>query len=114
MSADTSFWHDAERIERLPDPPSAERLRLIQDKPYRGGFEPAVDVDQPYEAKIAFGSIPSDMVGSLASNGAGRIRIGDTQYGHWFDGDAYGSTLRLNGKENKAVFNGKYVVRIFV
>ena len=109
LSADTSFWHDAERIERLPDPPSAERLRLIQDKPYRGGFEPAVDVDQPYEAKIVFGSIPSDMVGSLASNGAGRIRIGDTQYGQWFDGDGYVSTLRLNGKENKAVFNGKYI-----
>ena len=104
-----SFWNDVERVGRLPDPPSAERLKLIQEKPYRGGFEPASDVEQPYELKIVHGQIPPDLIGTLASNGAGRIRVGDTQYGHWFDGDALVSCLCFDGKENRAVFNGKYI-----
>ena len=105
----SSFWNDAERVARLPDPPSAERLKLIQEKPYRGGFEPAIDVEEPYEPKIVQGRIPSDLVGTLASNGAGRIRVGDAQFGHWFDGDGYVSCISFNGKENQAVFNGRYI-----
>ena len=105
----SSFWNDGERVARLPDPPSAERLKLIQEKPYRGGFEPAIDVEQPYELKIVQGRIPPDLIGTLASNGAGRIRVGDTQYGHWFDGDGYVSCVSFNGKENRAVFNGRYI-----
>jgi carotenoid cleavage dioxygenase-like enzyme len=31
--------------------------------------------------------IPSDLEGTLFFNGPGRNRIGDQQYGHWFDGD---------------------------
>jgi len=105
----SSFWNDAERIGRLPDPPSVERLELIQEKPYRGGFEPAIDVERPYEPRIVFGQIPPDLFGTLASNGAGRIRVGDTQFGHWFDGDGYVSCLSFNGKENRAAFNGRYI-----
>ena len=90
----------------LPDPPSPERLALIQASPYRGGFEPASDVD-PYSPRIVQGSIPSDLVGCLAGNGPGRIRIGDSQYGHWFDGDGYVTLLSF--QEGQARYCAKYV-----
>mmetsp|Transcript_39172 Transcript_39172/g.85946 ORF Transcript_39172/g.85946 Transcript_39172/m.85946 type:complete len:612 (-) Transcript_39172:29-1864(-) len=108
-SSSSSFWDDPLRIASLPDPPSSELLALIREKPYRGGFEPAIDADGPYEPRIVYGSIPSDLVGTLASNGAGRIRVGNTQYGHWFDGDGFVSLLSLDGKANRAVFNGRYI-----
>ena len=109
ITSSSSFWDDPVRIAALPDPPSPERLAFIRGKPYRGGFEPAIDVDKPYEPEIVYGSIPSDLMATLASNGAGRIRVGNTQYGHWFDGDGYVSLLTLDGKSNRALFNGRYV-----
>jgi carotenoid cleavage dioxygenase-like enzyme len=94
------------RWESLTDPPSAERLALIRSSPYRGGFEPAADTE-PFAPKIVYGAIPLDLTGSIAANGPGRIRIGETQYGHWFDGDGFVTLLSFEG--GKATFCGKYV-----
>lgn len=33
------------------------------------------------------GEVPNDLKGTFFRNGPGRQRIGDTKYGHWFDGD---------------------------
>ena len=103
------FWHDHNAVSSLPDPPSDELLRLIQEKPYRGGFEPAIEPDKPYSPRIVRGSIPEDLVGTLASNGAGRIRVGGRQYGHWFDGDGFLTALSLDGRTGEATFHAKYV-----
>jgi all-trans-8'-apo-beta-carotenal 15,15'-oxygenase len=104
-SCELGFW-EGPRVSTLPNPPSAERLALIRSSPYRGGFEPAIDTE-PYAPNIVYGSIPSDLVGSLAANGPGRIRVGETQYGHWFDGDGYVTLLSF--WDGKASFCGKYV-----
>ena len=109
VDANNIFWNDSERVSGLPDPPSLERLALIQEKPYKGGFEPAIDVPAPYSPSIVYGSIPTDLVGTLASNGPGRIRVRDTQYGHWFDGDGYISVVSLDGRTNTATFNGNFI-----
>ena len=108
------FWNDPLLVQSLPDPPSDELLKLIQAKPYRGGFEPARESDaQRYEhgyaPVIVQGSIPQDLVGSLATNGPGRIRIKGRQYGHWFDGDGFVTLLTINGQSNKITFQAKYV-----
>jgi len=105
----TNFWADPSRVASLLDPPSPARLAVIRSEPYKGGFEPAADVPEPYAPAILRGSIPKDLVGSLASNGAGRIRIGDMQYGHWFDGDGFVTLLGLDGKTNSASFRARYV-----
>lgn len=108
-SAGAPFWNDHAAVTALPDPPSPKQLELIRSKPYRGGFEPAADVGATYEPRVVFGAIPSDLKGSLASNGAGRIRIGSRQYGHWFDGDGYVTMLGLDGAAGTASFRGRYI-----
>uniref|UniRef100_A0A7S4K0C9 Carotenoid oxygenase n=1 Tax=Odontella aurita TaxID=265563 RepID=A0A7S4K0C9_9STRA len=107
-AAGGGFWFDPERVSSLPDPPPSDLLELIRRKPYKGGFEPASDVD-PYEPEVVEGKIPEDLVGTLATNGPGRIRIGARQYGHWFDGDGYVTLLSLDGRANRARFAGRYV-----
>lgn len=49
------------------------------------------------------GTVPSDLVGTLYRNGAGRIRVGASpalRYSHWFDGDGMVSafTFTANGR----------------
>jgi carotenoid cleavage dioxygenase-like enzyme len=103
----TSFWTDDVSVASLPDPPSAKRLRLIQASPYRRGFEPVQGNIEAYEPEIVQGAVPASLFGSLATNGPGRIRIGETQYGHWFDGDGYITVLTF--ENGKATFRGRYV-----
>lgn len=103
----TSIWNDPLFVSSLEDPPSPDRLASIQASPYRGGFEPARDNIEPYPPRIRQGSIPSSLKGALATNGPGRIRIGNTQYGHWFDGDGYVTLLTFDS--GKATYCGKYV-----
>lgn len=105
--APPSFWTNESAVSSLPDPPSTERLKLIQASPYRGGFEPIRDNIEPYELEIMEGSVPSSLHGSLATNGPGRIRIGETQYGHWFDGDGYVTLLSFD--KGEATFRARYV-----
>lgn len=104
----SSFWNDASSLASLDDPPSPERLALIQASPYRGGFEPASDNINPYKPRVIQGSLPPSLKGSLATNGPGRIRIGDTRFGHWFDGDGYVTLVSFDGN-GKATFCAKYV-----
>lgn len=115
-SSTSSFWDDPQLVQSLPDPPSDELLKLIQAKPYRGGFEPAREIDHEtyppygsYSPRIVYGSIPQDLTGSLATNGPGRIRIRGRQYGHWFDGDGFVTLLNIDGQKGTATFQAKYV-----
>jgi len=104
------FWSDLDRVKSLSDPPSDKFLSRIQEEPWRGGLEPIPVEGIPlHEAKIIEGQIPSDLQGMLCRNGPGRIRIGDTQYGHWFDSDGVVSRLCIDGQTQKATFMAKYV-----
>ena len=105
------FWHQSPSTLNsiLPSPPPKEILDQIQADPYKGGFEPVSDFDEPQTPKIIYGSIPNDLVGTLAINAPGRIRIGARLLGHWFDGDGYISTLSFDGKANKVKAYGRYV-----
>ena len=119
----TPFWHDETRIQGLSDPPSPDLLRKIQEQPWRGALEPVPPMGIPlHEATImdtTHSTIPSDLKGRLYRNGPGRIRIGDSQYGHWFDGDGLVTQLCLWGSDSDsdsnatkpptATFMAKYV-----
>jgi all-trans-8'-apo-beta-carotenal 15,15'-oxygenase len=106
----SSFWEDRTRIQSLADPPSDKFLPKIQEEPWRGGLEPIpVEGISLHEAQVIEGTIPSDLQGMLCRNGPGRTRIGDTQYGHWFDSDGVVSQLCIDGANQKATFMAKYV-----
>jgi len=109
--APKGFWHQSPSIirSRLQSPPPDKILALIRHQPYRGGFEPAQDFPHHVTPKIVQGSIPKDLVGTLAINSAGRIRVGGRMLGHWFDGDGYMVTLSFDGKSNEARAFGRYV-----
>jgi all-trans-8'-apo-beta-carotenal 15,15'-oxygenase len=65
------------------------------------------------EADQIVGEIPSDLEGTLFFNGPGRNRIGDQQYGHWFDGDGMISAVTIKGGrvhyKNRYVRTPKYI-----
>ena len=109
-SSNNFFWNDAAQVSKLEDPPPLQILRQIQERPWKGGFEPVsthgIDL---HEAQILEGTIPKDLQGTLYRNGSGRIRIGNHQYGHWFDGDGLVTSLHVNGKTQKATYKAKYV-----
>ncbi|KAL7549736.1 hypothetical protein ACHAWF_012999 [Thalassiosira exigua] len=111
LQSEGGFWHQSPAAlkSRLHDPPPDHILAQIRSQPYRGGFEPAQEFERPVTPKIVEGSIPTDLVGTLAINGAGRMRIGGRMLGHWFDGDGYVATLSFDGKENEARVHGRYV-----
>ena len=105
-----SFWNDVDRVSELADPPPAHLLEKIQEHPWRGGLEPVSPEGIPlHEAKVVEGKIPPDLEGTLCRNGPGRIRVGDIQYGHWFDGDGIVTRLSIDGKSQKATYDAKYV-----
>jgi all-trans-8'-apo-beta-carotenal 15,15'-oxygenase len=104
-----SYWtSEEEPWKLLHDPPPPHILRAIKEQPHRGGFEPTKNVDW-YAPEILEGSIPRDLQGTLAVAGPGRIRIDARQFGHWFDGDGYVTSLVLDGDNNRAWFCGRYV-----
>ncbi len=108
VTSKSSFWESPSKVASLPDPPSDKILQSILERPHRGGFEPIWDIPT-YSPTITYGKIPSDLIGTLATNGPGRIRIKGRQFGHWFDGDGYVTSLVLNGETNEVSFTGKYV-----
>jgi all-trans-8'-apo-beta-carotenal 15,15'-oxygenase len=106
----SSFWNDLSQVNSLSDPPSQKFLTNIQKRPWRGGLEPVpTEGIQPHQADIIEGKIPSDLQGMLCRNGPGRIRIGDNQYGHWFDGDGFVTRLCIDGTSQTATYSGNYV-----
>ena len=104
------FWNNLKLVNKLHDPPPVEILKEIQKNPWKGALEPVDPAGIPlHEAKVIEGEIPTDLKGVLCRNGAGRIRIGDTKYGGWFDGDGFVTCLSIDGASQKATYAGKYV-----
>jgi len=77
-----------------------------------GGLE-NLDKEFNYEITDITGEVPSDLKGTFFRNGPGRQRIGEEQYGHWFDGDGMLCAFTFdNGKihfKNRYVRTPKYV-----
>jgi all-trans-8'-apo-beta-carotenal 15,15'-oxygenase len=53
------------------------------------------------------GEIPSGLEGTLFLNCPGRNKIGDQQYGHWFDGDGMISAVTI--KDGRVHYKNRYV-----
>ncbi len=53
------------------------------------------------------GSLPKDLTGTFYRNGPGRQRIGESKYGHWFDGDGMLCQFSFTGE--RAHFANSYV-----
>lgn len=53
------------------------------------------------------GAIPADLQGTFFRNGPGTMRIGEQQYGHWFDGPGMISAVTFTG--GRAHFKNRYL-----
>lgn len=73
---------------------------------HHGGLE-NLDTEHSYWIDTFDGIVPPDLEGTFFRNGPGRQRIGDTTYGHWFDGD--GMLCAFTFHEGKAHFKNAYV-----
>ena len=71
-----------------------------------GGLE-NLDTEYDYELVEVEGDIPIDIKGTFFRNGPGRQRIGETKYGHWFDGD--GMLCAFSFNEGRVHFKNRYV-----
>ena len=104
------FWNNVDQVQKLFDPPPPSVLEKIQKNPWKGGLEPVpVEGIPVHDAEIIEGKIPEDLKGILCRNGPGRIRIGNSHYGHWFDGDGLVTRLAIDGEKQRATFSAKYV-----
>ena len=83
-----------------------ERLGVNEFPSCHGGLE---NLDQEFDYMIdsVEGDVPNDLKGTFFRNGPGRQRIGDTKYGHWFDGDGMIAAFTFN--EGQVHFKNKYV-----
>ncbi len=81
---------------------------LGQNEPpsHHGGLE-NLDEEYSYWIDDYEGEIPADLTGTFFRNGPGRQRIGETKYGHWFDGD--GMLCAYTFRDGKAHFKNAYV-----
>lgn len=86
---------------------TAERYAGANEIPScHGGLE-NLDSEHDYLIEEIEGEVPPDLRGTFFRNGPGRQRIGDTAYGHWFDGDGMLCAFTFdNGKVN---FQNRYV-----
>ena len=84
----------------------AGRLGVNEFPSCHGGLE---NLDQEFDYMIdsVEGGVPNDLKGTFFRNGPGRQRIGDTKYGHWFDGDGMISAFTFKG--GQVHFKNKYV-----
>ena len=71
-----------------------------------GGLE-NLDSEHDYILDDLDGEIPGDLKGTFFRNGPGRQRIGETPYGHWFDGD--GMLCSFSFCDGAARFKNRYV-----
>ena len=69
-----------------------------------------LDTEHDYWLEDIEGVLPTDLVGTFYRNGPGRQRIGETKYGHWFDGDGMLSAFSFTGGDApKLHFRNRYV-----
>ena len=73
---------------------------------HHGGLE-NLDTEHSYYIDDYEGTLPGDLQGTFFRNGPGRQRIGDTKYGHWFDGD--GMLCAFTFAEGRVHFKNAYV-----
>jgi all-trans-8'-apo-beta-carotenal 15,15'-oxygenase len=66
-----------------------------------------LDDEQSYWLDVVQGELPTDLEGTFIRNGPGRQMIGDTPYGHWFDGCGMLSVFSFS--DGKAHFKNRYV-----
>lgn len=66
-----------------------------------------LDEEYSYDLEDYEGTIPTDLQGTFFRNGPGRQRIGDSKYGHWFDGDGMLCAFTFN--DGQAHFKNAYV-----
>ncbi len=66
-----------------------------------------LDAEYSYWLEDVEGPVPADLQGTFYRNGPGRQQIGDTKYGHWFDGDGMLSVFSV--AEGKVHFANRYV-----
>ena len=66
-----------------------------------------LDQEFDYEITEIEGAVPSDLKGTFFRNGPGRQRIGETVYGHWFDGDGMISAFTFD--DGRVHFKNRYV-----
>ncbi|CAI6005021.1 unnamed protein product [Closterium sp. NIES-65] len=86
--------------------------QAIEQQPWRGGLEPCGEHDytlSPSNPAHITGRIPEALQGTLYRCGPGRIRVGGTKFGHWFDGDGMVYALHLDGPNGTARFVCKWV-----
>ena len=102
VSASLFFRQRCRRLRRALSIEDA----LVAD-PWRQGFEAAPET-HPVILE-AIDGIPSDLVGTIYRNSAGRLRIGASEYEHWFDGDGFVSALSVDGVQQKAAFASRFV-----
>lgn len=85
-------------VSRSPTaPPPQWVASRLAEAPWRRSFEPASEWDRVECAVEGEGALPPELRGVLYRNGAGRIRVGEARYAHWFDGDGLVSRLELDG-----------------
>ena len=113
-SPSSSFWNNEDLVYKTitEDPPPQDVLKQIQEQPWRGGLEPVQPISggiPRHEARVIQGEIPKDLSGVLCRNGSGRIRVGSKRYGHWFDGDGIVTKLTVDGLNQQATYEAKYV-----
>lgn len=89
-------------------PPPARVAARIAEAPWRRAYEPASEWDRVPCAVAGDAPLPAELRGALYRNGAGRIRIGDALYSHWFDGDGFVTRLALDGSAT-ALSSGRFV-----
>ena len=104
-STPPSYWSSAAASSTTPP----RFLDAIRAEPWRGGVEPAEEVYPAVPLTVTQGEIPAALRGTLFRNGPGRIRIGEAQYGHWFDGDGYVVSVSLDGSQGTAMLTARYV-----
>ena len=61
------------------------------------------------ECEVTQGAIPAELRGTLFRIGAGRVRVGETPYGHWFDGDGWACAVAFPGGGAPPRFRARYV-----
>ena len=66
-----------------------------------------LDEEHDYWIDEVDGDLPDDLQGTFFRNGPGRQRIGETPYGHWFDGD--GMICAFTFDAGRVHFKNRYV-----